>query len=244
MGLAMAEATHGDPVASPQPIPMHRLSQPPLWSGSGLRLLGGARSDGVSEAWARAFLMTADEKMLLRDSLLRPSTPFFGTCFVWQQRGSRRQVSLTRAPQRTLGRPARSRPATGDVTATDRYVLLRVVFGPSVAKKGLRASAGALADLPLFSDKQWHCSPCGAPAKSGRQKPSTGLVLTSPRRLFDDDTSEAWSASTLSAAGDRRPMDSSAKICADPLDRRVASVQGIHRPGHLLQLALAGLYWQ
>ena len=57
-----------------------------------------------------------------------------------------------RAPQRPLGRPARSRPATGDVTATDRYVLLRVVFGPSVAKKGLRASAGALADLPLFRD--------------------------------------------------------------------------------------------
>ena len=150
----------------------------------------------------------------------------------------------SRAPQRTLGRPARSRPATGDVTATDRYVLLRVVCGPSVAKKGLRASAGALADLPLFSDKQWHCSPCGAPAKSGRQKPSTGLVLTSPRRLFDDDTSEARSASTLSAAGDRRPMASSAKICADPLDRRVASVQGVHRPGHLLQLALVGLYWQ
>ena len=144
---------------------------------------------------------------------------------------------------RTLGRPARSRPATGDVTATDRYVLLRVVFGPSVAKKGLRASAGALADLPLFSDKQWHCSPCGAPAKSGRQKPSTGLVLTLPRRFFDD-TSEARSASTLSAAGDRRPMASSAKICADPLDRRVASVQGVHRPGHLLQLALVGLYWQ
>ena len=150
----------------------------------------------------------------------------------------------SRAPQRTLGRPARSRPATGDVTATDRYVLLRVVCGPSVAKKGLRASAGALADLPLFSDKQWHCSPCGAPAKSGRQKPSTVLVLTSPRRLFDDDTSEARSASTLSAAGDRRPMASSAKICADPLDRRVASVQGVHRPGHLLQLALAGLYWR
>ena len=150
----------------------------------------------------------------------------------------------SRAPQRTLGRPARSRPATGDVTATDRYVLLRVVCGPSVAKKGLRASAGALADLPLFSDKQWHCSPCGAPAKSGRQKPSTGLVLTSPRRLFDDDTSEARSASTLSAAGDRRPMASSAKICADPLDRRVASVPGVHRPGHLLQLALVGLYWQ
>ena len=149
-----------------------------------------------------------------------------------------------RAPQRALGRPARSRPATGDVTATDRYVLLRVVFGPSVAKKGLRASAGALADLPLFSDKQWHCSPCGAPAKSGRQKPSTGLVMTLPRRFFDDDTSEARSTSTLSAAGDRRPMASSAKICADPLDRRVASVQGVHRPGHLLQLALVGLYWQ
>ena len=149
-----------------------------------------------------------------------------------------------RAPQRPLGRPARSRPATGDVTATDRYVLLKVVCGPSVAKKGLRASAGALADLPLFRDKQWHCSPCGAPAKSGRQKPSTGLVMTLPRRFFDDDTSEARSASTLSAAGDRRPMASSAKICADPLDRRVASVPGVHRPGHLLQLALVGLYWQ
>ena len=147
----------------------------------------------------------------------------------------------SRAPQRTLGRAARSRPATGNVTATDRYVLLIVVCGPSVAKKGLRASAGALADLPLFSDKQWHCSPCGAPAKSGRQKPSTGLVLTSPRRLFDDDTSESRSASTLSAAGDRRPMASSVKICADPLDRRVASVPGVHRPGHLLQLALVGL---
>ena len=116
---------------------------------------------------------------LLRASLLRPSTPFFGTCFVWQQRGAPRQVGLTRST-RTLGRPARSRPATGDVTATDRYVLLRVVCGPSVAKKGLRASAGALADLPLFRDEQWHCSPCGAPAKSGRQKPSTGLVLTLP----------------------------------------------------------------
>ena len=150
-----------------------------------------------------------------------------------------------RAPQRALGRPARSRPATGDVTATDRYVLLRVVFGPSVAKKGLRASAGALADLPLFSDKQWHCSPCGSPAKSGRQKPSTRLVMTLPRRFFDDDTSEARSTSTLSAAGDWQPMASSAKICADPLDRRVASVQGVHRPGHLLQLApLVGLYWQ
>ena len=180
---------------------------------------------------------------LLRASLLRPSTPFFGTCFVWQQRGPRRQVS-SRAPQRTLGRPARSRPATGDVTATDRDVLLRVVCGPSVAKKGLRASAGALADLPLFRDEQWHCSPCGAPAKSGRQKPSTGLVMTLPRRFFDDDTSEARSASTLSAACDRRPMASSAKICADPLDRRVTSVQGVHRPGHLLQLALVGLYWQ
>ena len=145
---------------------------------------------------------------------------------------------------RTLGRPARSRPATGDVTAIDRYVLLKVVCGPSVAKKGLRASAGALADLPLFSDKQWHCSPCGAPAKFGRQKPSTGLVMTLPRRFFDDDTSEARSTSTLSAACDRRPMASSAKICADPLDRRVASVQGVHRPGHLLQLALAGLYWR
>jgi len=143
-----------------------------------------------------------------------------------------------------LGRPARSRPATGDVTATDRYVLLRVVFGPSGAKKGLRASAGALADLPLFSDKQWHCSPCGSPAKSGRQKPSTRLVMTLRKRFFDDDTSEARSTSTLSAAGDRQPMASSAKICADPLDRRVASVQGVHRPGHLLQLALVGLYWQ
>lgn len=180
---------------------------------------------------------------LLRASLLRPSTPFFGTCFVWQQRATRGRWA-SRAPQRTLGRPARSRPATGDVPATDRYVLLRVVYGPSVAKKGLRASAGALADLPLFSDKQWHCSPCGSPAKSGRQKPSTGLVMTLPRRFFDDDTSEARSASTLSAAGDRRPMASSAKICADPLDRRVASVQGVHRPGHLLQLALVGLYWQ
>lgn len=180
---------------------------------------------------------------LLRASLLRPSTPFFGTCFVWQQRATRGRWA-SRAPQRTLGRPARSRPATGDVTATDRYVLLRVVYGPSVAKKGLRASAGALADLPLFSDKQWHCSPCGSPANSGRQKPSTGLVMTLPRRFFDDDTSEARSTSTLSAAGDRRPMDSSAKICADPLDRRVASVQGVHRPGHLLQLALVGLYWQ
>ena len=149
-----------------------------------------------------------------------------------------------RSRERPLGRPARSRPATGDVTAIDRYVLLKVVCGPSVAKKGLRASAGALADLPLFSDKQWHCSPCGAPAKSGRQKPSTGLVMTLPRRFFDDDTSEARSTSTLSAAGDRRPMASSAKICADPLDRRVASVQGVHRPGHLLQLALVGLYWQ
>jgi hypothetical protein len=149
-----------------------------------------------------------------------------------------------RAPQRRLGRPARSRPATGDVTATDRYVLLRVVFRPSGAKKGLRASAGALADLPLFSDKQWHCSPCGSPAKSGRQKPSTRLVMTLPKRFFDDDTSEARSTSTLSAAGDRQPMASSAKICADPLDRRVASVQGVHRPGHLLQLALVGLYWQ
>ena len=145
---------------------------------------------------------------------------------------------------RTLGRPARSRPATGNKTATDRFVHLRVVCGPSVAKKGLRASAGALADLPLFSDKQWHCSPCGSPAKFGRQKPSTGLVMTLPRRFFDDDTSEARSTSTLSAAGDRRPMASSAKICADPLDRRVASVQGVHRPGHLLQLALAGLYWR
>ena len=106
---------------------------------------------------------------------------------------------------RTLGRPARSRPATGNKTATDRFVHLRVVCGPSVAKKGLRASAGALADLPLFSDKQCHCSPCGAPANSGRQKPSTGLVLTLPRRLFDDDTSEARSVSTLSAAGFRRP---------------------------------------
>ena len=134
--------------------------------------------------------------------------------------------------------------ATGDVTATDRYVLLRVVFGPSGAKKGLRASAGALADLPLFSDKQWHCSPCESPAKSGRQKPSTRLVMTLPKRFFDDDTSEARSTSTLSAVGDWQPMASSAKICADPLDRRVASVQGVHRPGHLLQLALVGLYWQ
>ena len=33
---------------------------------------------------------------LLRATLLRPSTPFFGTCFVWQQRGSRRQVGLPR----------------------------------------------------------------------------------------------------------------------------------------------------
>ena len=115
------------------------------------------------------------------------------------------------------------------MTATDRYVLLRVVFGPSGAKKGLRASAGALADLPLFSDKQWHCSPCESPAKSGRQKPSTRLVMTLPKRFFDDDTSEARSTSTLSAAGDRQPMASSAKICADPLDRRVASVQGVHR---------------
>ena len=111
-----------------------------------------------------------------------------------------------RAPQRALGRPARSRPATGDVTATDRYVLLRVVLRPSGAKKGLRASAGALADLPLFSDKQWHCSPCGSPAKSGRQKPSTRLVMTLPKRFFDDDTSEARSTSTLSAAGDRQPQ--------------------------------------
>ena len=121
-----------------------------------------------------------------------------------------------RAPQRTLGRPARSRPATGDVTATDRYVLLRVVFGPSVAKKGLRASAGALADLPLFSDKQWHCSPCGSPAKSGRQKPSTGLVMTLPRRFFDDDTSESRSASTLLAqlatGGQWLPQPRSARI--------------------------------
>jgi hypothetical protein len=96
--------------------------------------------------------------------------------------------------------------ATGDVTATDRNMLLRVVCGPSVAKKGLRASAGALADLPLFCNEQWHCSPCGVPAKSGRQKPSTGLVWTLTRRFFDDDTSEARSASTLSAAGDRQPI--------------------------------------
>ena len=47
---------------------------------------------------------------LLRASLLRPSTPFFGTCFVWQQRGSRRQVSLTRST-------AYARPA-GAVTAS------------------------------------------------------------------------------------------------------------------------------
>ncbi len=181
---------------------------------------------------------------LLRACLLRPFYPLLRHLLRLAKRGSRREVSLTRAPQRTLGRPARSRPATGNVTATDRYVLLRVVFGPSVAKKGLRASAGALADLPLFRDEQWHCSPCGSPAKFGRQKPSTGLVMTLPRRFFDDDTSEARSTSTLSAAGDRRPMASSAKICADPLDRRVASVQGVHRPGHLLQLALVGLYWQ
>ena len=215
---------------------------------------------GSREGWARAVLprlMNRSFFGLLRASLLRPSTPFFGTCFVWQQRvRASRKDALTaglptagpggpqRAPQRALGRPARSQPATGDVTATDRYVLLRFVFGPSVAKKGLRASAGALADLLLFSDKQWHCSPCGSPAKSGCQKPSTRLVMTLPRRFFDEETSEARSTSTLSAAGERQPMASSAKICADPLDRRVASVQGVHRPGHLLQLALVGLCWQ
>jgi hypothetical protein len=64
--------------------------------------------------------------------------------------------------------------------------------------------------------------------------------MTLPRRFFDEETSEARSTSTLSAAGERQPMASSAKICADPLDRRVASVQGVHRPGHLLQLALPG----
>ena len=142
-----------------------------------------------------------------------------------------------RAPQRALGRPARSRPATGDVTATDRYVLLRVVFGPSVAKKGLRASAGALADLPLFSDKQWHCSPCGAPAKSGRQKPSTGLVMTLPRRFFDDDLQKQGQLARLAQLASGGHLASAAKICADPLDRRVASVQGVYRRGHLLQLA-------
>ena len=142
---------------------------------------------------------------------------------------------------RTLGRPARSWPATGDVTAIDRYVLLKVVCGPSVAKKGLRASAGALADLPLFSDKQWHCSPCGAPAKSGRQKPSTVLVLTLPRRFFDDDLQKQGQLARLAQLASGGHLASAAKICADPLDRRVASVQGVYRRGHLLQLALVGL---
>ena len=65
------------------------------------------------EGWARAFwprLMNRSFFGLLRASLLRPSTPFFGTCFVWQQRGSRRQVSLTRST-------AYARPA-GAVTAS------------------------------------------------------------------------------------------------------------------------------
>ena len=149
-----------------------------------------------------------------------------------------------RDPQRTLGRPARSRPATGDVPATDRYVLLRVVCGPSVAKKGLRASAGALADLPLFSDKQWHCSPCGAPAKSGRQKPSTGLVLTSPRRLFDDDTSEARSASTLSAAGDRRPPGFLSQNLRGSIGQACRERSRSPQTGPSPSTRAVGLYWQ
>ena len=138
---------------------------------------------------------------LLRASLVRPSTPFFGTCFVWQQRGSRRQVSLTRST-------AYARPA-GAVTAShwrcdcDRsfcapesrlWAVCREERPTGKCRSTCRSSA-----LPR------HCSPCGAPAKSSLQKPSTGLVLTLLRRFFDDDTSEARSASTLSAAGFRRP---------------------------------------
>ena len=37
---------------------------------------------------------------------------------------------------------------------------------------------------------------------------------------------------------------SSAKICADPLDGRVGSVQGVHRLGRLVQVALVGLFWR
>ena len=68
---------------------------------------------GSREGWARAFLprlMNRSFFGLLRASLLRPSTPFFGTCFVWQQRGSRRQVASTRST-------ACARPA-GAVTAS------------------------------------------------------------------------------------------------------------------------------
>ena len=68
---------------------------------------------GSREEWARAFwprLMNRSFFGLLRPSLLRPSTPFFGTCFVWQQRGAARQVGLTRST-------AYARPA-GAVTAS------------------------------------------------------------------------------------------------------------------------------
>ena len=48
---------------------------------------------------------------LLRASLLRPSTPFFGTCFVWQHRGApRHRWASTRST-------ASARPA-GAVTAS------------------------------------------------------------------------------------------------------------------------------
>ena len=203
---------------------------------------------GSREGWARAFLprlMNRSFFGLLRASLLRPSTPFFGTCFVWQQRGSRRQVASTRST-------ACARPA-GAVTASHwRCDCDRSLCAPESRLWAVwceerptgKCRSTCRSHLPLFSDKQWHCSPCESPAKYGRQKPSTRLVMTLPKRFFDDDTSEARSTSTLSAAGDWQPMASSAKISADPLDRRVASVQGFHRPGHLLQLALVGLYWQ
>ena len=82
----------------------------------GRAVVGAARRAalrGSREGWARAFLprlMNRSFFGLLRASLLRPSTPFFGTCFVWQQRGSRRQVASTRST-------ACARPA-GAVTAS------------------------------------------------------------------------------------------------------------------------------
>ena len=99
---------------------------------------------GSREGWASAFwprLMNRSFFGLLRPSLLRPSLlPPSSAPASFGNNGPRRGRWASGAPQRTLGRPARSRPATGDVTTTDRYLLLRVVCGPSVAKKGLRAN--------------------------------------------------------------------------------------------------------
>ena len=96
---------------------------------------------------------------------------------------------------------------------------------------------------------------CGQPDRyanvdAPKKKQKLSTTAASPQGVADGGgCASLWTAGRCgiaapASAGDRRPMASSAKICADPLDRRVASVQGVHRPGHLLQLALVGLYWQ